>query len=64
MLLYRVIEGEWVKGAPEIKEFPWAKEYRQHNSLMNDVKDPSIFVIQHSNQVYPSYVITYTSADV
>jgi hypothetical protein len=21
MLLYRVIEGEWVKGAPEIKEF-------------------------------------------
>ncbi len=66
MVLNRVIVGEWVQGAPEIKKFPLAKgeQYRQYNSLVNDVKDPFIFVIQHSNQVYPSYVITYTSADV
>jgi hypothetical protein len=63
MLLNRVIVGEWVKGAEGLKLYPLAKgeKYRQCNSLVNDVEDPSIFVIQHSNQAYPSYVITYTS---
>jgi poly [ADP-ribose] polymerase 7/11/12/13 len=55
MLLNRVIVGEWDQGAPGTKIFP-------RNSLVNDVKVPSIFVIQNSNQAYPSYVITYTSA--
>jgi poly [ADP-ribose] polymerase 7/11/12/13 len=64
MLLNRVIVGEWVKGAPGMLLYPLAKgeKYRQCNSLVNDVGDPSIFVIQHSNQAYPAYVITYTSA--
>ena len=64
MLLNRVIVGEWHQGAPGITKFPMAKgeKYRQCNSLVNDVENPSIFVIQHSNQAYPSYVITYTSA--
>ncbi len=63
MLLNRVIVGELHKGAQGISKFPMAKgeKYRQCNSLVNDVKDPSIFVIQHSNQAYPSYVITYTT---
>jgi hypothetical protein len=63
MLLNRVIVGEWHKGGPGISKFPMAKgeKYRQCNSLVNDVEDPSIFVIQHSNQAYPSYVITYTT---
>jgi hypothetical protein len=30
MLLNRAIVGEWFKGAPEIKDVPWAKEYRQY----------------------------------
>ena len=55
MLLNRVIAGKWDQGAQGITKFP-------RNSLVNDVKNPSIFVIQHSNQAYPSYVITYTSA--
>ena len=64
MLLNRVIVGEWVRGAPGMTQFPMAKgeKYRQCNSLVNDVNDPSIFVIQHSNQAYPAYVITYRSA--
>jgi hypothetical protein len=55
MLLNRVIVGKWDKGAKGMKNFP-------RNSVVDDVKDPSLFVIQHSNQAYPSYVITYTSA--
>jgi hypothetical protein len=64
MLLNRVIVGEWVKGAEGLKLYPLAKgqEWRRCNSLVNDEKDPSIFVIQHSYQAYPAYVITYTSA--
>jgi hypothetical protein len=64
MLLNRVIVGEWVQGAPGMKLYPLAKgeKYRQCNSLVNKVNDPSIFVIQHSSQAYPAYVITYTSA--
>jgi len=52
MLLNRVIVGEWVQGAPGMKLYPLTKgeKYRQCNSLVNDVDDPSIFVIQHSNQ--------------
>jgi hypothetical protein len=64
MLLNRVIVGEWVQGAPGMTLYPLAKgeKYRQCESLVNKVDDPSIFVIQHSNQAYPAYVITYTSA--
>ncbi len=52
MLLNRVIVGQWVKGAPGIKEIPKIpnEKHRRYNSLVNDEKDPSIFVIQHSNQ--------------
>jgi hypothetical protein len=64
MLLNRVIVGEWVQGAPGMKLYPLAKgeQWRQCNSLVNDEKHPSIFVIQHAYQAYPAYVITYTSA--
>ena len=62
MLPNRVIVGDWVKGAQRITKFPDCEKHRQYNSLVNDDKDPSIFVIQHSNQAYPAYVITYTSA--
>ena len=62
MLPNRVIVGDWVKGAQGITKFPDCEKHRQYNSLVNDEKDPSIFVIQHSNQAYPAYLITYTSA--
>ena len=63
MLLNGVIVGQWVKGEEEMKLYPNVKgEKYQYNSMVNDVDNPSIFVIQHSNQTYPAYVITYTSA--
>jgi cysteine-rich repeat protein len=64
MLLNSVIVGEWAQGAPGMTYYPLAKgdRHRQCNSLVDHVDNPSIFVIQHSNQAYPAYVITYTSA--
>ena len=35
------------------------QQYARYNSLVNNVKDPSIFVVQHSSQAYPAYLITY-----
>ena len=36
------------------------EDFRLRNSLVKDFKDPCIYVVQHSNQVYPAYFITYT----
>ena len=35
------------------------EKYKRFNSLVNNISDPSIFVVQHSNHAYPAYVITY-----
>ena len=35
------------------------EQYTRYNSLVDNRKDPGIVVIQHSNQAYPLYVITY-----
>ena len=53
-----------VNGAPGITKIPIipSEKHRRYNSLVNDETDPSIFVIQLSNQAYPAYVITYMSA--
>ena len=36
------------------------QNFARYNSLANDPTDPSIFVVQHSNQAYPAYLITYS----
>ena len=33
--------------------------YRRYNSLVNDEDAPSIFVVQHTSQAYPAYLVTY-----
>ena len=35
------------------------QQYVRYNSLVDQVQDPTIFVVQHSSQVYPAYLITY-----
>jgi poly [ADP-ribose] polymerase 7/11/12/13 len=62
MLLNEVIVGEWAQGAPGVHKYPIASgtnKYRICNSLADKPDNPSIFVIPHSNQAYPAYVITY-----
>jgi hypothetical protein len=33
--------------------------YHRHHSLVNDPASPSIFVVQHSSQAYPAYLIDF-----
>jgi hypothetical protein len=61
MLLVDVVVGRWTKGVKGMKTCPVVagEQYTRYNSLVNDVDDPSIFVVQHSSQAYPKYLIAY-----
>ena len=61
MLVVEVVVGRWTTGRAGLKECPLipGEKYRRFNSLSNREDDPSIFVIQHTSQAYPAYVITY-----
>lgn len=61
MILVDVLVGLSAQGAAGMKVCPLlpGQSYARYNSLVNRVQDPSIFVVQHSNQAYPAYLITY-----
>jgi poly [ADP-ribose] polymerase 7/11/12/13 len=61
MLMAEVVVGRWVKGQKGRKDCPLlpGEAYRRYNSLVNDETNPSIFVVQHTSQAYPAYLITY-----
>ena len=61
MLLNEVLVGEWTLGAPQIAVYPKVPgaESRWYDSLVDNVQAPSIFVVQHSYQAYPAYLISY-----
>lgn len=61
MLVVDVLVGRWSLGQKNMKMPPLlpGEKYRRFNSLVNKVDNPSIFVVQHSNQAYPAYLITY-----
>ena len=68
MLLVDVLLGQSVQGKEGMKMCPLlpGEKHKRYNSLYGfdpavprDPDDPTIFVIQHSNQAYPSYLLTY-----
>ena len=61
MLVVDVLIGRSEKGKSGLKccNPIEGEKFVKYNSLVDNVDDPSIFVIQHSNQAYPAYVITY-----
>ena len=61
MLLVDVVVGRYTQGAKGMKTCPLVpgEQFTRFNSLVNNVRNPAIFVVQHSNQAYPKYVITY-----
>ncbi|XP_029773752.1 protein mono-ADP-ribosyltransferase PARP12 [Suricata suricatta] len=64
MFLARVLVGEFVRGSASFVRPP-AKEAHGnifYDSCVNSMSDPSIFVIFEKHQIYPEYVIQYTSS--
>ncbi|XP_012623451.1 protein mono-ADP-ribosyltransferase PARP12 [Microcebus murinus] len=64
MFLARVLVGEFVRGNASFVRPP-AKEGQSnvfYDSCVNSVSDPSIFVVFEKHQVYPEYLIHYTTS--
>lgn len=64
MFLAKVLTGELIKGDPSMRGLPFVDPARpniMYDSAVDDVDDPTQFVIFHDKQAYPKYLITYTS---
>eukprot|EP00040_Diaphanoeca_grandis_P004160 m.27314 g.27314 ORF g.27314 m.27314 type:complete len:439 (+) comp15727_c1_seq1:75-1391(+) len=61
MLAVFVAVGVSTLGTSGTKQYPLlpGQKFTRYNSLVNVVANPSIFVVQHSSQAYPAYLITY-----
>ncbi len=64
MYVVKVLVGEFTRGAEKMKAPPLkndpANPGSRYDSLVDDVRNPRIFVIFHDSQCYPEYLITYT----
>jgi len=63
MFIAKVLVGSYSKGDPSFKrppsKDPTDPESALYDSCVNDVKDPSIFVIFDNGHVYPEYLVKY-----
>ena len=64
MIVALVAVGQYALGAPGTKIYPLLPGQtmasgKRYNSLVDKIQSPSIFVVQHSAQAYPAYVVTY-----
>lgn len=62
MFVSRVLVGEYTKGRPEYRRPP-SKDggnVNLYDSCVDDVTNPSIFVVFEKQQIYPEYVLQYS----
>ena len=63
MLLNQVLVGLSTQGNPSINLYPKVRgasnQSLRYHSLVDRPQSPTIFVVAHSNQAYPAYLITY-----
>ncbi|KAM7128063.1 protein mono-ADP-ribosyltransferase PARP12-like isoform 1-T2 [Ciconia maguari] len=63
MFVAQVLVGDFVQGNPEYLRPPpkAGNSNRLYDSCVDDPTDPSIFVIFEKHQVYPAYIVEYSS---
>ena len=59
MYVARVAVGEFTVGSTEMKVPPKKSGNISYDSVVNQVSNPSIFVMFYDNQYYPEYLITF-----
>lgn len=62
MYLARVAVGTCVQGTPAMAEPPEREPGTLYDSTVDNVDDPTIFVVFHDAAVYPEYIITFRDA--
>jgi len=65
MFVAHVLVGEFVKGNSRYVRPPArpGNSTRLYDSCVDDPTDPSIFVIFEKQQIYPAYILEYSSED-
>ena len=61
LYLARVLVGRYCQGSLDIKKPPPINSQRPEilfDSMVDNINDPSIFVVYYDNQSYPEYLIT------
>ncbi|NXU14956.1 PAR12 polymerase, partial [Pardalotus punctatus] len=63
MFVAQVLVGDFVRGNPEFCRPPprASNSNRLYDSCVDDPTDPSIFVIFEKQQIYPAYVLEYST---
>ncbi|NXW54413.1 PAR12 polymerase, partial [Eurystomus gularis] len=63
MFVAHVLVGDFVQGNPEYLRPPPRADNsnRLYDSCVDDLTDPSIFVIFEKHQIYPAYILEYSS---
>ncbi|NXL48213.1 PAR12 polymerase, partial [Podilymbus podiceps] len=63
MFVAQVLVGDFVQGNPEYLRPPprASNSNRLYDSCVDDPTDPSIFVIFEKHQIYPAYILEYSS---
>ncbi|XP_074973607.1 protein mono-ADP-ribosyltransferase PARP12-like isoform X2 [Phalacrocorax aristotelis] len=63
MFVALVLVGDFVEGKPEYVRPPLRARdsNRLYDSCVNDLTDPSIFVIFEKHQIYPAYILEYSN---
>ena len=62
MYLARVLVGKYCAGKPDMKVPPPKDSARPevlYDSVVDQISDPSIFVVFYDNQCYPEYLINF-----
>lgn len=59
MFLARVLVGESTEGKKHLNKPDQVAENRIHDSCVDDIKFPQMYVIFDANQIYPEYLIQY-----
>ncbi|XP_067664225.1 protein mono-ADP-ribosyltransferase PARP15-like [Haliotis asinina] len=57
----RVLTGKFTLGRPRMKDTPFRDSEKtvKYDSVVDDVKKPSLFVVFNDTQAYPEYLITF-----
>ncbi|XP_078085120.1 protein mono-ADP-ribosyltransferase PARP12-like [Mustelus asterias] len=63
MFVARVLVGQFVKGCSSYLRPPLRgdSQNKYYDSCVNDISNPTIFVIFEKHQIYPEYIIEYNS---
>ena len=52
----RVVTGEWIQGSPYLRAASYKNPLQQYDSVVDNVSNPSMYVIFNDAAVYPEYI--------